>query len=221
LPTGTYYYRVTAGNDFGETTPSAEVSLAITGPAGVSINWDAVTGALWYVVYGRSSGGELHLNSCSNPPWLDDGSSTSDPDALMPTVNTAATASNGWPICFGAAFPEFPLSNKSVVYGLAVKKTPEFSSIVQRGINGGPALVIGFFPAPIYHYEIPVDCLTPAQLATLRAFFELMRGQLTPFSFIDPETNSPVTVRFETDQQEFDRITMGRWSGAAIKLVTA
>jgi hypothetical protein len=208
-------------NDSGETTPSAEVSLEITGPAGVNVSWDAVAGATSYAVYGRSSGGELSLHWGATPSWLDDGSATPNPNISLPTVNTTGPASNGWPIYFSVTFPEFPLSNKSVVYGLAVKKTPEFSSIVQRGINGGPALVIGFFPAPIYHYEIPVDCLTPAQLATLRAFFELMRGQLMPFSFIDPETNSPVIVRFETDQQEFDRITMGRWSGAAIKLVTA
>jgi hypothetical protein len=136
-------------------------------------------------------------------------------------MNATGPVSNGVAFQYYGSFPEFPLSNRSVVYGLAVKKTPEFSSIVQRGINGGPALVVGFFPAPIYHYEIPIDGLTPTQLATLRAFYEAVYGQLLPFPFTDPETNSTVTVRFETDQQEFDRITMGRWSGAAIKLVTA
>lgn len=89
LGTGTYYYRVTALNSFGETTPSAETSLAITGPAGVNVNWDGVPGATGYKVYGRSTGAELLIAQVGQvTTYLDNGSIT--PSGAMPGSNTTA-----------------------------------------------------------------------------------------------------------------------------------
>lgn len=87
LPTGTYYYRVSAVNSIGETLASAETSLAITGPAGVNVNWGAVAGATGYKVYGRTTGAELLLaQTASVTTWLDSGSNT--PAGALPGSNT-------------------------------------------------------------------------------------------------------------------------------------
>lgn len=95
LTTATYYYRVSALNAYGQTLASAETSLAITGPAGVNVNWGAVVGATSYKVYGRTTGGELLMATVSAPivTWLDNGSVT--PSGALPTVDTTgASAAN-------------------------------------------------------------------------------------------------------------------------------
>ncbi len=90
LTTATYFYRVSALNATGETLASAETSLAITGPAGVNVNWGAVTGATGYRIYGRSTGAELFLAEVGAvTTWLDGGSLT--PAGALPTNLTAGT----------------------------------------------------------------------------------------------------------------------------------
>ncbi len=90
LATGTYYYRVSALNVTGETLASAETSKAITGPAGVNVNWGAVTGATGYKVYGRTTGAEQLLATVGSvTTWLDNGSIT--PSGALPSSNTT-----GW-----------------------------------------------------------------------------------------------------------------------------
>lgn len=87
LTTGTKYYRVTALWNDGETLASTETSLAITGPAGVNVNWSAVAGATGYRVYGRSTGAETLLATLGLvTTWLDDGSLT--PSGALPTFNS-------------------------------------------------------------------------------------------------------------------------------------
>lgn len=87
LATGTYYYRVTALWNDGETLPSTETSLAITGPAGVNVNWAAVTGATGYRIYGRTTGAELLIATVGIvTTYLDNGSVT--PAGAMPNFNT-------------------------------------------------------------------------------------------------------------------------------------
>ncbi|HEV3345121.1 MAG TPA: PPC domain-containing protein, partial [Pirellulales bacterium] len=60
LPTNTYYYKVTATSAAGETTPSNEQSIGVTGPTGeVTVNWTADPGATGYKIYrGTAAGGE-------------------------------------------------------------------------------------------------------------------------------------------------------------------
>jgi hypothetical protein len=87
LATGTYWYRVSATNNSGETLASTQTSLAITGPAGVNVNWTKVTGATGYKVYGRSNGTELLIATVGDvATYLDNGSIT--PAGALPGLNT-------------------------------------------------------------------------------------------------------------------------------------
>lgn len=89
LGTATYYYRVSAINANGETLASTETSLAITGPAGVNVNWGAITGATGYKVYGRTTGAEQLIATVGQvTTYLDDGSIT--PSGALPGSNTTA-----------------------------------------------------------------------------------------------------------------------------------
>ncbi|MFA5803661.1 MAG: hypothetical protein WC879_03365 [Melioribacteraceae bacterium] len=91
LAIGTYYYRVTALTPAGETTPSAETSLALAAIGGVNVNWGAVAGATGYKIYGRSTGAELLIASVGAvTTYLDNGSIT--PAGAMPIVNTTGIA---------------------------------------------------------------------------------------------------------------------------------
>ena len=69
LPNATYYYRVTAVAEDGETNAGAEVSAASSGSNHrINLAWTAVTGALSYNVYrGTASNAELLIaNSLTN-----------------------------------------------------------------------------------------------------------------------------------------------------------
>ncbi len=62
LTASTYYYKVTAYDDSGETIASQEISQITSGAtSAVTISWTAIPGATGYRVYGRSSGAELLL----------------------------------------------------------------------------------------------------------------------------------------------------------------
>lgn len=96
LATGTYFYRVAANNAAGQTLASTETSVAITGPAGVNVNWTAVPGATGYSVYGRTTGAELRIgivSGGSTTTFLDDGSIT--PSGALPSVDTTAVSTFG------------------------------------------------------------------------------------------------------------------------------
>ena len=88
LTTGTYYYRVSATNWRGETLACTEVSHAITGPAGVKLDWDAIAGASSYKIYGRSTGAELLMATVVTPTitFTDDGSIT--PSGALPAADS-------------------------------------------------------------------------------------------------------------------------------------
>lgn len=93
----TYYYKITATNALGETTPSAETSYAVpasgTSTNQITLNWAAVQGATGYKVYrGTASGGELLLATL--------GAVTSYADATNATPAGAPPGANttgfGW-----------------------------------------------------------------------------------------------------------------------------
>jgi hypothetical protein len=72
--------------------PSTATTLAVTGPAGVNVNWGAVPGATFYDVYGRT--GTLAFMATVTAPtttWLDAGTVT--PSGVLPTAGTSATIS--------------------------------------------------------------------------------------------------------------------------------
>lgn len=90
LASATYRYVVTATDDAGETTGSAEASSgAVTGPSGsVALTWNAVPTAVTYKVYrGTAAGGPYALvATVSIPSYADLGGQT--PGAAPPVVNT-------------------------------------------------------------------------------------------------------------------------------------
>src|SRR5438132_2566515 len=99
LATGTYYYQVTALDGLNETTPSAEASVAVTGPTGsVSVTWQGswltyVQGVVHYKVYrGTSSGAEnvyylRPLTSQTTETYMDTGATATA--GTPPNVNLA------------------------------------------------------------------------------------------------------------------------------------
>ena len=89
LAAATYGYRVSAYNQYGETTASTTVTQATTGTTStVTVSWTAVTGALGYRVYGRTSGSELLIYTVAAPAtsFLDYGART--PAGALPGANT-------------------------------------------------------------------------------------------------------------------------------------
>lgn len=96
LAAGTYYYRVSAVNAFGESLASTGTSQVTVGATStVTVNWiaptapNAETAVTGYRIYGRTTGAELLLaNVGLVTTWIDDGSLT--PAGALPTVNTTA-----------------------------------------------------------------------------------------------------------------------------------
>lgn len=87
---GTYYYRVSAINIYGETIPSVQTSITLGATGGVNVNWNKVTGATGYKVYGRTTGAQKLIATVGDvATYLDDGSVT--PATAMPTTNTSGT----------------------------------------------------------------------------------------------------------------------------------
>lgn len=76
LPTGTYFYKVTAFGSTGiESAASAAASVSVTGPTGsVAVSWPAVTGAIAYRVYrGTASGKQNSFYVTTTTSLLDTG----------------------------------------------------------------------------------------------------------------------------------------------------
>lgn len=89
LASASYSYRVSAINDVGESLASTATALVIVGPAGVNVNWGAVTGASGYKVYGRTAGSELLIATVGAvTTYLDSGAIT--PSGALPSTNTSA-----------------------------------------------------------------------------------------------------------------------------------
>ena len=90
LAAGTYFYRVSSINAYGETLASAETSQVTTGATStVTVNWGAVSGATGYKVYGRTTGAELLIATVGAvTTYTDTGAVT--PAGALPAVNTTA-----------------------------------------------------------------------------------------------------------------------------------
>lgn len=88
--TATYFYRVTALDARGETQPSTETSLAVTGPtAAVNVNWGAVANATGgYNIYGRTTGAEQLIGHVAQGTTTFLDTCTVTPSGALPTVNT-------------------------------------------------------------------------------------------------------------------------------------
>ena len=90
LPTGQYYYAVTAINAAGETKATAVKTVTTTQPDGsVALNWSDIQGATGYKVYGRTqTGGQpLKLLSIVNgSSWVDTGEAEENSDVTAPAA---------------------------------------------------------------------------------------------------------------------------------------
>lgn len=91
LPAATYYYRVSALDSSGdETLASTETSImVVTGGTThtVTVNWIAVTGAVGYKVYGRTTGTELLIAAVGAvTTYIDTGAIT--PAGALPIKNS-------------------------------------------------------------------------------------------------------------------------------------
>lgn len=91
LPAGTYYYKITATNQVGETTGSTEASVTLsTSGSSISLTWAAVTGATGYKIYrGGSSGGENVYVAVTTNSFND--ITTVSTNGTVPTSNTTGT----------------------------------------------------------------------------------------------------------------------------------
>lgn len=87
LTAGTYYYRVTAVNAYGETLGSEEKPITVGASAGVILSWPAITDATTYKIYGRSKDLELFIATTTSNTYTDNGSIT--PTTAIPTFNTS------------------------------------------------------------------------------------------------------------------------------------
>ncbi|HEV3341212.1 MAG TPA: hypothetical protein VG125_12670, partial [Pirellulales bacterium] len=137
LATGTYYYQVTAVTLGGETTAGNEESIAVNGPAGVTISWNPVAAATAYNIYrGTSAGGENVLVgtvAAGNTSFLDTGVGS---PGTPPGATTAASA---------------PHSTISSAYdtGLNSGSDPLLHPIVLSSAAGG-----SFAPNTAYYYLV-------------------------------------------------------------------
>jgi hypothetical protein len=91
-----YAYRVSALNAAGETLACAEVvtttgNATLTAANSVTLNWNAVTGATSYKVYGRTAGSELFIDSTSATTYTDGGTVVT-PSGALPASDTTGRA---------------------------------------------------------------------------------------------------------------------------------
>ena len=92
LAAGTYYYRVSACDEAGETLPCTELSTTLSATGEITISWNVVVGACAYKIYrGTSSVVEAFITSTTALSYVDTGSIT--PNGALPTVNTTGIPS--------------------------------------------------------------------------------------------------------------------------------
>ncbi len=87
----TYCYRVSALDGLGgETLASTETCLPLVAPNNaINVNWNSVTGASGYNIYGRTAGSEQLIAPVGvATTYLDDGAVA--PSGSLPTANTTA-----------------------------------------------------------------------------------------------------------------------------------
>lgn len=96
----TYYYRVSATNEVGETLAATEQSITVNKERGswdvdsneyVDLDWGAVTGAQKYIIYMSDvSGYETKLDETTDDSYQDDGTAALNPYIEAPLASTAA-----------------------------------------------------------------------------------------------------------------------------------
>lgn len=134
LTAGTYGYKATALTQYGETAGSAEKTQVV--PAGtatntVTLTWSAITGAVGYRIYGRTSGGPWRFIAQVGTvlTYTDLGTITPDADRAVPTVDTSGVAPNGY------QYPQVGID--PVPYGVSLELWSR--NVAEPGTPGYPA----------------------------------------------------------------------------------
>lgn len=88
---GTYYWVITATNDYGETVASNEVSQTLVLNDSQDLSWGAISGATGYNIYrGTAAGSEDVLVSSVGAVTTYTDTGTAGTAATVPTTNTAS-----------------------------------------------------------------------------------------------------------------------------------
>jgi hypothetical protein len=117
-----------------------------------------------------------------------------------------------------AEFPTF------IALKINVKYTVSFATEVQAAKSLKETRT-SYTPTAVRRWELEIDRLSendPVQgneLNTLLAFFAARRGRYDAFTFTDPISNSPVNVRFDTDELKVQRVVNQRWQVSSLPLV--
>jgi hypothetical protein len=146
LNDGTYYYRVSAINDNGETLAATEFnSGACAGGAGlnkVTVSWDAVAGATAYKVYGRTTGGELYMKTVNAPTNTYTDANTETPAGALPSTNTT-----GGDIAGILSFPDvgtaLTVSSNTITVTKTYHKIATSGNVTVNTINASPTATAG------------------------------------------------------------------------------
>ncbi len=195
LATGTYYYRVTAFNA-GETLASTETSLAITGPAGINVNWGAVAGATGYRIYGRTTGAELLLAEVGAvTTWLDNGSLT--PAGPLPSVNTTSRSGFWIPCSPSAQFYAEAQAKRTAGTGLGGRLNIGFYSSL--GSFAGGTVTSGAYSTSGSWAKVTVSsAAAPAGTNAAYISYEAGSGDVVQFdAFLARRIMQPETIASE------------------------
>lgn len=90
---GTYYWAITAINEWGETLPSPSVSATLVADGEAPLTWTAIPGATGYKIYRGTAAGEegtLVATTGAVTTYTDEGD-VGTPNTPPPTTNTAAS----------------------------------------------------------------------------------------------------------------------------------
>lgn len=143
LAAATYSYRVSAYNQYGETTASTGVTRVTTGTTStVTVTWTAVAGALGYKVYGRVGGSELFLQVVRAPltTFTDTGGWT--PAGALPGANTTGpfTAAHVGRAVYisagGAAGVQYAGTVSAFTSATQITVSPNLSTTLVAGATG-------------------------------------------------------------------------------------
>jgi len=93
-----------------------------------------------------------------------------------------------------------------------IKKRQLWSTDVEVAASGAEFRT-GYWTNPIYEFDLSINYLSPADKATLEAFYLQQQGPLIPFYLSIPnDSGSPYLVRFVDDMTGGSRQTNGNSS---------
>lgn len=187
--TGTYYYKVVAGNGAGTTVVSNELSINVTSLTDVvTLDWTAIPGfTLMYIWRGTTSGGQnTYFTTTNYQTFIDTG--TVGISGTPPVSNTALGQA-GYTLTGGAiaqffgngniAFPR--LQSGTAISGgyLAVNSSGVIILATGGTSSGGTITSVSGVPANGFTWSIATSTTTPAITLTLQNATTSQSGQLT------------------------------------------